>query len=274
MVSEEDAPPFTPVFEAVPEPEGSVPSPFVVVDEGDESSSQSFRPAKIPDKRKPQSPFQIVETGDPYSAMQGMPGYPYPGAYGMPPSPFAPAAHFGPFASPLPPQAYQPYVLHPYVNHPYAPQPAYAQPVYPPASAYPTGYPAYPPQENATPAAPAQAADTAQSPPPIRQLELRAIFGVNHEMGREEILQRSLGLAGIRNIAALSGPESSAIEALQSLLAKLGFPSDQLRVCAGQTPIEFVREGNTLLAVQTDEGFAPGVRETLMIVARELSRLV
>ena len=28
-----------------------------------------------------------------------------------------------------------------------------------------------------------------------------------------------------------------------------------------------------MLAVQTDGGFAPGVRETLMLVARELGRL-
>jgi hypothetical protein len=37
--------------------------------------------------------------------------------------------------------------------------------------------------------------------------------------------------------------------------------------------LEFIREGSVLLAVQTDGGFAPGVRETLMIVARELDRL-
>ena len=39
------------------------------------------------------------------------------------------------------------------------------------------------------------------------------------------------------------------------------------------TPIDFIREGSVVLAVQNDGSFAPGVRETLMIVARELGRL-
>jgi hypothetical protein len=37
--------------------------------------------------------------------------------------------------------------------------------------------------------------------------------------------------------------------------------------------LEFIREGSVMLAVQTDGGFAPGVRETLMIIARELGRM-
>jgi hypothetical protein len=45
-----------------------------------------------------------------------------------------------------------------------------------------------------------------------------------------------------------------------------------LKLYAGSVPLEFIREGPVLLAVQTDGGFAPGVRETLMIVARELGR--
>ena len=37
--------------------------------------------------------------------------------------------------------------------------------------------------------------------------------------------------------------------------------------------MEFIREGSVMLAVRTDGGFAPGVRETLMLVARELGRI-
>jgi hypothetical protein len=46
-----------------------------------------------------------------------------------------------------------------------------------------------------------------------------------------------------------------------------------LKIHAGNTPVDFIREAGVLLAVQTDGGYAPGVRETLMIIARELGRL-
>lgn len=106
----------------------------------------------------------------------------------------------------------------------------------------------------------------------IRQLELRAIFGVDREMTTEEILQRSRALPGIRNIARVSSQDMGTIEGLKSLLPNLGFGSGGLKLYLGSVPLEFIREGQVLLAVQTDGGFAPGVRETLMLVARELGR--
>lgn len=107
----------------------------------------------------------------------------------------------------------------------------------------------------------------------IRQLELRAIFGVDREMNPEEILQRTRALPGIRNLARVSASDMGTVEALKQLLPNLGFGSGSLKLYAGSIPLEFIREGPVVLAVQTDGGFAPGVRETLMIVARELSRL-
>lgn len=107
----------------------------------------------------------------------------------------------------------------------------------------------------------------------IRQLELRAIFGVDREMSGEEILQRSRALPGMKNIARVGPNEMATIEAIKTLLPNLGFGSGNLKLYAGSVPLEFIREGSVLLAVQTDGGFAPGVRETLMIVARELNRL-
>lgn len=65
----------------------------------------------------------------------------------------------------------------------------------------------------------------------------------------------------------------STIEALKNLIPSLGFGSGQLKLYSGSVPLEFIREGAVMLAVQTDSRFAPGVRETLMIVARELNRL-
>lgn len=107
----------------------------------------------------------------------------------------------------------------------------------------------------------------------IRQLELRAIFGVDREMNADEILQRSRALPGMKNIARVAAGDMTTIEALKSLLPNLGFGSGSLKLYAGAVPIEFIREGSVMLAVQTDGGFAPGVRETLMIVARELNRI-
>lgn len=106
----------------------------------------------------------------------------------------------------------------------------------------------------------------------IRQLELRAIFGVDREMTTEEILQRTRALPGIRNIARVSSQDMGTIEGLKNLLPNLGFGSGGLKLYLGSVPLEFIREGSVLFAVQTDGGFAPGVRETLMLVARELGR--
>jgi hypothetical protein len=106
----------------------------------------------------------------------------------------------------------------------------------------------------------------------IRQLELRAIFGVDREMTPDEILQRSRALPGMRNIARLSPADMATIDGLKNLLPSLGFGSGALKLYSGSVPLDFIREGSVMLAVQTDGGFAPGVRETLMIVARELSR--
>ena len=92
-------------------------------------------------------------------------------------------------------------------------------------------------------------------------------------MNVEEILQRSRALPGMRNIARVSQPDMAALEALKHLLPNLGFGSGGLKLYSGSVPLEFIREGSVMLAVQTDGGFAPGVRETLMLVARELGRL-
>ena len=92
-------------------------------------------------------------------------------------------------------------------------------------------------------------------------------------MNPDEILQRSRALPGMRNIARVAPKDMATIESLKNLLPNLGFGSGGLKLYAGSVPLEFIREGSVLLAVQTDGGFAPGVRETLMIVARELGRI-
>lgn len=91
-------------------------------------------------------------------------------------------------------------------------------------------------------------------------------------MSPDEIMQRARSLPGIRHIARVAAADVAAVDALKSVIANLGFGAGGLKLYAGSVPIEFIRESGVLLAVQTDGGFAPGVRETLMIVARELSK--
>ncbi len=142
------------------------------------------------------------------------------------------------------------------------------------------------PEAEMVPEGPALQAPPAQAPAPqiqaeespsdsfnIRQLEMRALFAMDREMNEDEILQRSGALSGIRQIARVSPQDMALIDDLKNLLPRLGFGSGTLKLYAGSVPLEFIRAGSCLLAVQTDGGFAPGVRETLMIVARELNRL-
>lgn len=107
----------------------------------------------------------------------------------------------------------------------------------------------------------------------IKQLELRAIFGVDRELTEGEILQRAGALPGIRHLGRVSSADIGAVEGIKRVLGNLNFGGGQVKLYSGSAPIDFIREGSVMLAVQTDGGFAPGVRETLMIVARELGRM-
>ena len=107
----------------------------------------------------------------------------------------------------------------------------------------------------------------------IRQLALRAIFGVDRELGAEEMLQRARSLSGIRHVARIPAAEVATVDAFKKLVGNLGFPAGQVKLVSGNLPIDFIREGNVVLAIQNDGSFAPGVKETLIIVARELGKL-
>jgi len=287
-------------FAVVPDPAAASPfkaiarqeSPFAVVEDG---AGLTQRAPKIPDRRKAQeSPFQIA---DPHEGF----GFDAPAqAYSTSPFEAAPVPQTIPVPSPfsaVPSQAVAP------VPAPFSaeapPAQAFANWQTAPTQPLPHGSPLTPTQAAIAafatapapvpqapvftpvpqPMAPAPAAST---PPPtqgysdsfsIRQLELRAIFSVDREMNVDEILQRSRSLPGIRTIARVGTEDIASVEALKNMLSNLGFGSGSLKLYTGSVPIEFIREGNVLLAVQTDGGFAPGVRETLMIVARELNRM-
>ena len=266
-------------------------SPFTVVDE---PAAETPKPVKLPEPRKVESPFQMAEPVETFgfeapafdpNALSSPAPTAAPFSQSRPAesaSPFAvdsgPSSHgASPFGTPQPPRSPQAAALE---TPPEAfPQVAPSQPS-PSPSQVPSAFspepaePAVPkPEPEPKAEAPAQGFDTQSDSFSIRQLELRAIFGVDREMGSEEILQRSRALPGIRNIARVASGDMATIESLKTLVANLGFGGGNLKLYSGSVPIEFIREGSVLLAVQTDGGFAPGVRETLMIVSRELNRL-
>ena len=289
-------------------------SPFTVVDDSTDSRQvESGKPAKVPERRKLDGPFQVAEPSEgfgfeappkafaasPFEAVAQAPAAaPASSPFANAPSPFSTAAQApaSPF-SVAPPAGPSPTTQaalaafnnwqEPASTAPTA-MPARVEPVetvtpaafIPAASQFPSAF--------SQPAAPQQAAPFTNppfSPAPatvqddsysdsfsIRQLELRAIFGVDREMTADEILQRARALPGMKNISRVAPKDVATIEAMKILLPNLGFGSGGLKLYAGSVPLEFIREGPVMLAVQTDGGFAPGVRETLMIVARELGR--
>ncbi|MCB1131081.1 MAG: hypothetical protein KDN05_08130 [Verrucomicrobiae bacterium] len=263
-------------------------SPFTVVDE---PAAETPKPVKLPEPRKVESPFQMAEPVETFgfeapafdpNALSSPAPTAAPFSQSRPAesaSPFAvdsgPSSHgASPFGTPQPPRSPQAAALE---TPPEAfPQVAPSQPS-PSPSQVPSAFSPEPavvkPEPEPKAEAPAQGFDTQSDSFSIRQLELRAIFGVDREMGSEEILQRSRALPGIRNIARVASGDMATIESLKTLVANLGFGGGNLKLYSGSVPIEFIREGSVLLAVQTDGGFAPGVRETLMIVSRELNRL-
>lgn len=273
-------------------------SPFTVIDEvGESNPPESGRPARLPERKKSDTPFQVAEPSEGFG--YEAPAKPFSADPFGTPSSSAPSAA-SPFSAAPQQAAASPFSVEPqrgaspstqaaiaafgnWQETPVTPAPqASAEPAF--AKATPTAFAPAPISETPaasmqvpaafSPAAPVESSDASQSDSySIRQLELRAIFGVDREMNVEEILQRTRALPGMRNIARVSSQDMVSIEALKSLLPNLGFGSGGLKLYSGSVPLEFIREGSVMLAVQTDGGFAPGVRETLMLVARELGRI-
>ena len=279
-------PPVASPFTVVPETAPASPfaqvvrpeSPFAAAsDTNGARPLEPGKPAKLPDKRRPsESPFQVAD------AKEGFGFEAAPPTFAASPFELAPAS--SPFALATPPPAPQAASPFSYESAPLPESPAptfggWPQPTAPAAAVPVAQVVAQAPAQAPVPApvstAPAQAPHSPSFESDsfsIRQLELRAIFGVDREMSPDEIMQRSRAMPGIRHIARVSPQDVSAIEALKGVLANLGFGGGGLKLYAGSVPVDFIREGSVMLAVQTDGGFAPGVRETLMIVARELGR--
>ena len=252
-----------PAAEFAPAPEAPKASPFAIVPENEERDVSGA--VRLPERRKPaETPFQMAEPqGFGFEAQPQSKVSPLESAPSAPaPQQASPASPFSidqSASSPAPAPAQNPFGGWPQADAtpaPPAPQAAFAQ--------HPVAAPAQSPIEQPS----VQGSDSYS----IKQLELRAIFGVDREMTTEEILQRSRSLPGIRQIARVDKNDISTVDAMKQVISNLGFGSGAIKLYSRSVPIEFIREGEALLAVQTDGGFAPGVRETLMIVARELGR--
>lgn len=108
----------------------------------------------------------------------------------------------------------------------------------------------------------------------IKQLELRAIFGVDHELSHQEIMQRARGLPGIVHVSEVTTTELNALDTLRQCAAKLGLEEeDPIVMSCPHGFIDFLSCKNTTLAILRKDDYAPGVRETLFIIARELDKL-
>lgn len=161
-----------------------------------------------------------------------------------------------------------------------------------PAPAAPT--PAAPEPAAPTPAAPEPAAPAAVAPAAeqlapvskptlsaplepinaIKQLEVRAIFGVDRELSRGELVERAKGLPGIKNLSPVSGEEVVAMDTVQNCMSNLGFGQrENILLTCPNGVIEFVSQGTSTMAVVRDGDWKPGVRETLIIISRELDKL-
>ena len=107
-----------------------------------------------------------------------------------------------------------------------------------------------------------------------KQLELRAIFGVDHELSHQEIMQRARGLPGIIHVCKVNSKEADALEVLQGCASKLGLEDEESIVMScPEGFIDFMKMEGTSLAVLRKDKYAPGVRETLIICAREMEKL-
>ena len=295
-----EPPPRSPfaVDDTVDSPFASAPdgkSPFAMADDG--ASKSKPEGTKIPEKRS--EPFASGTNKSPFGyepPVAGFGGSPFEGAA----TPAQEASKDSPFAvddaSKDAPSKEKPAAASPFSEAKAGPSDAVTAAVAAAAATSPAASSSTPPPVSSTPTTPVSTPASTPTPAPepvasapaqvsasassgesdsssIRQLELRAIFGVDRELSESEILQRSRALPGIRHLGRIAQTDIGIIDGIKRVLGSLDFGGGEIQLQCNNAPIEFIREGSVLLAVQTDGSFAPGVRETLMIVARELGRM-
>lgn len=159
-------------------------------------------------------------------------------------------------------------------------QPRYqvAEPVSQPAPTAPLQAAPAPAPSPAEPAQQTQSFPAVAAPANVssgfQQLELRAIFGVDHVLTKDEIIQRARTLPGIRNVALVGSDESHALSNFRQALQGMGLGnSHEMKLSSGGGSVDFLTEGDTTVAVLHEGAYGPGVQETLIIVTREIGKL-
>ena len=104
------------------------------------------------------------------------------------------------------------------------------------------------------------------------QLVLRAIFGVAKNLSRDEVLQKASSLPGIMSVQALGPDERVAFGTLREGIQRLGHRVD-LEIVSKEGSVELMHDAATTLLVLHEGEYRPGVREMLIIVAREFSQI-
>ena len=98
---------------------------------------------------------------------------------------------------------------------------------------------------------------------------------MNHELSADEILQRARTLPGVRNLQVVGHEEAQAMRVLRGSVSRMGFGDEHsISLNSEGGDVDIIDEGGVTLAIlHEDGGYAAGVRETLIIVTRELARL-
>ncbi len=106
------------------------------------------------------------------------------------------------------------------------------------------------------------------------QLVLRALFGVTKVLNKSEIIELGSALPGIKNLDVIPEEQATALDTLRSSMEKLGYTDlGTLALTSSNETIDFIGSEKTIIIVQNEGEYEPGVREKLIIIAQELDKL-
>ncbi len=135
------------------------------------------------------------------------------------------------------------------------------------------------PQGSATPAMPASSASendssstTEQSDTSVSAMCLRAIYGITENPDTQGLIEKANTLDGVKNLTQISLAEAQAIELIKTQQFGLA-QCDSINISVDNGDLNFITVNDTHLAVITESGFQPGVRETITLTAERISEI-
>ena len=107
-----------------------------------------------------------------------------------------------------------------------------------------------------------------------KQLAIKAIFGITRDLNQAEILKFGSALPGITTLAMAPPMAANAFEDFCASIEKMGFgDSAAMELSSATGTVDIVSLDGVSIIVKKEGEYRPGVRETLMLLAREISRL-